>query len=301
MHQMQLHLKGDKMTEKHKFVALGHTLVCGKCYRPKLHELHLDDLDSTDIKIVEMPDTNREVSKAKQIGELVVMTPKEDPQGIKDKNDPNYPDDSNKPNCYGHICPGCGRFFTHDYKCWPDPKIKNSMWCGQCAATNEFKQAVADGHRHDDIGALEQYVGMHCLISDPKDLKAAEIEHESFCANEIRTNPDFNFEKHIKDLQLKIEVFNAQISGTARAKANWQLEEAKKLTPEELEQFTKNASRSKVKKSSGAASDAVASEKKAKKEYQDLLKDLLKLTKNEKKAKEELDEMYRSEGKEIPA
>jgi len=282
--------------EKHKFVALGHTLVCGKCYRPKLHELHLDDLDSTDIKVVEMPTVNREISVAKQAGELVVMTPNEDPKGIKDKTLPNHPDESNKPDCYGHICPGCGRLWRHDYKCWPDPKIKNSMWCGPCAATNEFKQAVADGHRHDDIGALEQYVEKHCLISDPKDLKEAEIEHESFCANEIRNNPNFNFAGHLRDLQSKIELFNAKISGAARAKANWQLEEARKLTPEELEQFKKNASRAKIKKQ--ASDDKIKD--KAKKEYQDLLKDLLKLTKNEQKAKEELDEMYRSEGKDIP-
>ena len=275
---------------------------------PKLHENHLDALDANDIKVSSMPSKNEQISAAQKIGEISVEShkiewrPEVDNQlpfvteiadidhyGIKAKKEN---ENSNEPDCYGHICPECGVFWTHTRRCWPDVKIKESMYCQIC-----FGQASADIHRQADITALDQYVQGHCIISDVKSLKSAELEHAEWCGNEIRTNPDFDFDAHINDLRAKGELINSQISGTATAKRKHQEELDGKLTQEEIAEYRKNATRSKAKK----VRDDSADKSKAKKEWNETLKMLLMMQPDKVKAVAHLTALYASEGKQVPS
>src|SRR5208337_4835108 len=181
--------------EPHKFEKLASTLICRLCYKPKLHENHLDFLTEEDK--ISSEDQN------KLLGISLRGKPgiTEDSQLIdgESKLPPSIQkQDENLPNCYGHICPGCHERFDHNYKCWPG--TKESMYCGRC-----LSQANVEINRPKDIDLIAKSQ-FHALSL--KDIAEKTVEKEQFWFLEICRHPDDYEEWFVNefwiDLQRKI-------------------------------------------------------------------------------------------------
>lgn len=86
------------------------------------------------------------------------------------------------------------------------------------------------------------------------DAKAIDIEHENFVVLNLARNSDGSeranaielITNHIKDLEIKIEKFRIQSGAARRVRAESQIKQTEKLTPEERERYaseTKRANR----------------------------------------------------------
>lgn len=297
--------------ENHKFKQLTYSRLCGICYKPKLDDVHLNDLGPEDIIPSHLPSRNKDLNlvESSPIVDGVVVpwnskkpvrpsvlgeipTPYIESSGQLSFTEKiehlDNTTQSNLPDCYGHKCPNCGDTWSHSYKCWPDPKVKEMMHCPKC-----FGQAVVEIHRNDDIAKL-----INPQITSAKDLAHQRIEHEAFIV--LEASKSANYEEwcadHIRNLRALIEQYTNKIFATNSALAQLRREDAEKLTPEELEQFRKNSVRGKK----TDEEKKVKQRDTSKKDYKMMLANLIALSGSEKKAKKQLDAIWLAEGKEIP-
>jgi hypothetical protein len=287
------------MTTNHKFKQLSYTKLCGLCFKPKLNEMHLDHLDENDL-IASIS------SSAPATGEIELVEPVESiptswvPENLGDPRQmpfvTNIPvsnhikpkletQDSNLPSCYGHKCPECGRHWMHNYKCWPDPKVKEVMHCPQ-----HFAQAISEIHRNDDIANL-----IKPTLNTAKYLAEQRIEHTSFVVLEAVKSGNYEqwIQDHIQNLRSLIEQYNNKIYASTTALADLRKEDGNKLTREEIEQYQRAAARQKKVKEN-------TNKEESKKEWTKMLKHLVSMVGSEDIAKAQLKEIYKTQGKEIP-
>jgi hypothetical protein len=194
-----------------------------------------------------------------------------------------------EPDCYGHICPTCRKSWMHSYKCWPNPKVSEEMYCPE-----HFGQCVVEMHRTNDIKKLVEKV--------PVDrLKEMQLEHESFCVLEATKSGNYEewFEKHLLNLkEMQIKLANHE-AGAKKARAGLRQEDAGKLTTEEITQFTRDASRQKKRRQK--EDQEIKEKDNSKSEWTKMLKSLLPLVGNNAElAIKQLKIIYESQGKEIP-
>lgn len=262
--------------ENHKYEKSTNTILCKKCWKPKLHEYHLEFLDADDIIPAKLGTKNHDSRAA----EYVLDTPLSDAQERQLKQHEN----SKEPDCYGHTCPVCGIRWSHNYKCWPGKDIKDNMHCPKC-----FGQAVVEIHRNDDIIQM-----LNAKVTSAKEISELMLQHESFVV--LEASKSDNFESwcaaHINNLRELIEKNNAKIYATRAALVKLRKENDSKLTPEEIEQYKRNAARQKKERK-------VSEESAAKKAWKDELKDLASLV-GKDVAETKLRKMYEAKGLKVP-
>jgi hypothetical protein len=267
--------------ENHKFNKLGSLRICKICFRPKLDAYHLDYLDDTDINGTTAPLSPEQIQINGATAPLLV-------DGIS-KLSPAL-DNENLPDCYGHTCPSCNRRYFHNYKCWPNPKLSEVQHCPEC-----FGNANVEINREKD---LKQIIDENKLVNTPDVLIAAQIEHESFVYNEYGKLPEDERYvaciEHINKIRARMEIESYHIRATKLVSRKFQEEAQEKLTPEEIEQYRKRASRQKK-------TELESEKEEKKKSWEKQLKSLLGLVGgNENLAKEQLKIIYQSQGKSIP-
>jgi hypothetical protein len=288
------------MTTNHKFKQMSYTKLCGLCFKPKLDEMHLDHLDESDLiasNLPKLPSIDSEIELVESVESIPTSWVPEnsgDPRQmpfvtnipvsnhIKPKSEQQ---DSNHPNCYGHKCPECGRHWMHNYKCWPDLKVKEVMHCPE-----HFAQAISDIHRNDDIANL-----IKPTLNTAKYLAEQRIEHTSFVVLEAKESGNYEqwIQNHIQNLRSLIEQYNNKIFASTTALADLRKEDGNKLTPEEIEQYKRAAAKQKKIKEN-------TNKEESKKEWTKMLKNLASMVGNEDIAKAQLKEIYKTQGKEIP-
>ena len=148
--------------------------------------------------------------------------------------------------CAGHECSMCKRTWHHDYDC--KGKKQNGL-CSDC-----ISQAVVDISRPVEIEQIAQTASSNLTGAEAAGLR---IEHESFVYNMIRDDkgevkPDWIeiIHSHRRDLMVKIERFRVMEMATSKIFLNTSAEELMKKTPEEIEQFKRDARKAKQKKDS---------------------------------------------------
>jgi hypothetical protein len=270
--------------EPHKFERLGQTTqLCKLCYKPKLHENHLDFLTDEDKISSE--------AQNKLLGISLCAKPgiTEDTQLIDGESKlplTMQKQDENLPDCYGHICPGCGQRWDHNYKCWPG--TKESLYCGKC-----MSQANVEINRPKDIDLIAQSQS-HVLSN--RDIAEKFVEKEQFWFLELTRQADYEdwfANVFWKDLQAKIEMLRIDQAAGKQALLKRRTLDLEKLTPEEIDTYKRRASRQKDLKSKSEV-------KSEKDDYKTNLAKLIKMVGNEDAAKLQLAEIYKLQGKEIP-
>ena len=300
--------------DNHKFKPFDNLLtgskICAVCYRPKLDAFHLDELGPENI-VKEIP------VKAKNFGEqLTLVDGFEVPftgNAVKPINQGAAPepfiqdnqlvfsqrveginkghDSTNAPDCFGHTCPECGVTWLHTYKCWPDSKISDSMYCAA-----HFGQSISEIHRNEDIGRLTE------KSNSARALIEARLLHKAFVILEARKLPDFEefCANHIRGLREKIELFQNQCYATTEALADMRKEDGSKLTQAEIEAYRRAAARNKKSKFVNPAHKETPKISDAKKAWNEQLKGLISLVGDKDKATAKLTKLYTAQGKEIP-
>ena len=269
--------------ENHKFKQLTYSKLCGVCYRPKLDEYHVPFFDENDLTELPSKLGTANGDKLNDHGNLVEV----EQSSIKPKTSS---EESNQPDCYGHKCPVCNDFWHHNYKCWPDARVKEVMHCPKC-----FGQAVVEINREKD---LKQIIAESEQVT-PKDvLVSAAIEHESFLYLEImKLAPEYREQaiiEHINKCRMMCEKFSSFVAASKKVGKKIQAEEMEKLTPEEIQDFQRRAQRQKKL----GIEDKRAEDKKA---YERMLKDMIKAVGNEALAEKITNDTYKAQGKEIPS
>lgn len=270
---------------KHKFEPKLNSVLCARCFRPKLNDLHLDHLTSEDLIASNLPTVNQEKNLS-----LII----ESDERIKPKSNENEVINELKDrNCFGHICPDCGKVWEHESRCWPDPKATEKLRCINC-----YKQSIADIHRNDDILAL-----LHVHEATPREITETLIAHEQFVYLEASKSPNYSewCAAHNKNLQRMIELYQAKVISNRTALLRLRQEDASKLTQEEIDQHRRNAVRQKTKapKKDEEAASGSLTKNAAKKAYKDMLS-ALAASIGKDQAKQMLDAKYKEQGKEIP-
>jgi hypothetical protein len=262
--------------ENHKFKKVSYLSVCGICFKPLLHEYHLDNLDPSDIKPKD-PKIEDKNNDFKLTEDTKIY------EGI-DRKPPLNPN-SNEPLCYGHTCPSCGISYLHNYKCWPDPKMTASHHCSAC-----FGQAIVEIHRAADIAGLIQ-VSETFTARDQRELR---IQHKGFCVLEMSKTEEYEewSKKHQQQLEDFIKMANVKKFANREALLERRKEDGAKLTDEEITDYRRRAARQKKVKADSESSDK-------KKQWKEQNKNLASIV-GKDAAEIKLRELWKSQGKEIP-
>jgi hypothetical protein len=287
--------------QNHKFkpITQGSKICCFKegnesCYKPKLHEYHLDDLTPDDITrgIGKALGRNHEI----QVVDGLPWTPEIDyvaSNEVRHATQPSFVTpissklanlDTREPDCYGHICPNCNNKWFHSYKCWPG--TKENMHCPA-----HFGQVVVEMNRERDVNDL-----LNTRVTTAKDIAELILEHRQFVVLEASKSDDFHSwcGAHIRNLRELSEKINAKISATRSAELELSIAENSKLTVEEIEQYKRDAKKRKKAESANA-------EDLAKKEWKGQLKDLIAAIGDKDLAEMKLKQLWTSKNKEIPS
>lgn len=142
--------------------------------------------------------------------------------------------------CSGHICSNCGSKITHDYDC-SDRKV-NDLLCGKCT-----ESAAISLNRENDLDFLE-----NLEVITPKEAKEIDLEHEIYLKENIYRDPVTKlerpqeiwqplWEKHYARLMANMERYRIRASTSYRTKAQKQIDEIAKLSPQERAEFNKLA------------------------------------------------------------
>ena len=148
--------------------------------------------------------------------------------------------------CSGHECARCKQVFTHDYECNIHDG-KRQILCTKCAG-----DSASLINRPDDIKRIEK--DAH-ILTTPRETIEQRTEHIDFVQLNIfklpdgSDNPNYlaDWQKHYDNLQRFIEKYRNYQSAALQAKADKQLEDNTKLSPEEREQYERDAKKLKKK------------------------------------------------------
>jgi len=262
----------------HKFEPISqYSKLCKLCLKPKLDELHLENLGPEDFTNVKPP------AEVPRSPEIVYEKP---PNNSIENRIKSAAPETNQPDCYGHTCPVCNVRWSHDYKCWPG--TQESLACPM-----HFGTVMSEIKRLDDITEL-----IKPSENEAAFLASQRIEHESFVKLQVNKLSYDEFEQwcaaHIRSLRALIEQYNNKIYATRSVVAGRRRLEESKLTPEERDDYLRKAKRQKK-------IDLDAAKTKAKQSWDEQKKSLLKAVgNNEDKAIEILKNVYKSQGLNLP-
>lgn len=158
-------------------------------------------------------------------------------------------DSSNKPihpTCAGHTCPSCKKTWNHSYDCG---KVDSHGLCMDCA-----QQTAAEINRPSHI--LEIANGKNFRQLSGLEQQTLLLDHEQFVVLNIIRLPDgsenpewqVKLSEHIQQLERMIEQYKIKVASSYKARAAKEVQDLNKLTPEEKEQFLKDASRNRIPK-----------------------------------------------------
>jgi hypothetical protein len=270
--------------EPHKFEKFANSLMCKHCFKPKLQELHLPFLDENDILDPQL--RIKKTSDDLDASEAIIFPPTTAGEAQRESND-----ESNEPDCYGHKCPRCNCTFYHSYKCWPsirDSKVSEVMHCPAC-----FGQANVEIHRNEDIDAIRQ---MQLRVSSPRDIAERMIEQGSYIRLEMSRRKNYEewfANEFIPDIRRKIEALTSDMYAGKKELLRRRSEDLEKLTPEEIESYSRQSLRQKkIKKEDNLKNE--------KADWLANLKNMIKLVGNETIALQQLTKIYKSQNKDIP-
>lgn len=165
-----------------------------------------------------------------------------------------------KPTCKGHICPKCKDTWEHNYNCG---SINNGL-CEKCAQQN-----AAEIFRPKHIEEIKESQGTHLTGMEATQLR---LQHEEFVVLEIiqdkngatRTDWQERLAEHIKIKEACIERLRIELASCTRAKARQEVQDLNKLTPEEQEQYRRDAGKLKKPKAEKAPTQAISGSKREK-------------------------------------
>lgn len=147
------------------------------------------------------------------------------------------------PLCLSHKCPMCSCTWEHDYKCGHSrPGL-----CARCAS-----QTAAEINRPAKLDEIKQQT--HITAIDAKNI---QCEHESLVYNMIyeqsstgahlRDNWQQLIANHLLNMEQMIEATRNKIAAARGVRAKAEIEDLGKLTPEEAEQYKRDAKKLKTK------------------------------------------------------
>lgn len=148
------------------------------------------------------------------------------------------------PICLSHKCPTCHSEWQHDYKC-------NHTRPGQCPRC--ASQTAAEINRPAKLDEIKQQTYISAA-----DAKNIQCEHESLVYNMIyeqsstgahvlRENWQQLVANHLLNMEQMIEATRNKIAATRGVRAKAEIEDLGKLTPEEAEQYKRDAKKLKTK------------------------------------------------------
>lgn len=155
------------------------------------------------------------------------------------------------PICMGHTCPSCKKTWNHNYDCG---KVDIHGLCIDCA-----QQTASDINRLKHI----EEIGFQAKSLTPREVKELQLDHEQFVVLNIThipgatapdgkplENPNWQADlaAHIKSIEVQIEKCKVKISGAHKARASQEVQDLNKISPEEREQFLRDAQRNRTPK-----------------------------------------------------
>jgi hypothetical protein len=250
----------------------GTLLVCLKCYRPKSDPVHQNGIQPLESR-VSPPALNSSTTKAIHSHTCESCGKTEAHNDVDCLLPPTVLCEScrlmpavqfdrmleieavsHKPapiTCSGHICPVCHTSWTHDYSCKTD---KKTGLCPACAS-----QTAADISRPNEIEQIAMTEGQ---ILSGSERAGIMIEHDSVVYNlchgsdgNLVSDWQEKIHEHRRNLKQMIEKLRCKEMSSSRMLAKIQTEEATKLTPEEREQFLRDARRGRQTKASARPKD----------------------------------------------
>lgn len=204
----------DKLTNKKDNLA--HSHLCNQCGRPEVH-MHNE--------LCTWPG-----------GESSNLCPK-----CKEKQAMMACFGYSNINCPGHPCISCGLEWSHDYTCKREKVI--NVLCNKCAS-----QAGADIFRHDAISKIAKYANGFITGEEAVKIKVSEnnfIVRNLWKDENGNERPDANerLSAHILELEKQQEELRIKLLEGHRLGAEKRSKDCEKLTPEELKEYRKIASK----------------------------------------------------------
>jgi hypothetical protein len=189
--------------------------------------------------------------------------------------------------CAGHACATCTKIWHHDYDC--SAREQKPALCPECCA-----QSAVEINRSQTIEQIAQLSSQNLT---GRETIECMLEHEQFVVHELIYDPKTKVEypdwmervnNHRRDIARNIEKWKIRDLATSKAVMRKHAEDVSKLTPEEVEQYKRDARRSKTASSAPEKKDKTAKAPKqldAKTAYDKMLKGLMTEIKSKRKAK----------------
>ncbi len=163
-------------------------------------------------------------------------------------------------DCPGHKCAKCNHNWFHNYVCKRSDRAITDTICQKCIGDSSVLI-----NRMSDLDRIANQERI-----TPREAKEIEIEHESFLVLNIFHDPKTGLDNPnwledwtvmYKNFELMIEKIKIKQSSMMKGKAQKQLEENTKLSPEERMQYERDAKKRKKTDDLAMANDKEAKKK----------------------------------------
>lgn len=224
-------------SQPHIYEAAKGLKLCRHCYKNAEHEIHSVEPNFTALKL-----NDRQLEVAQTFPEIALEAIVKN-----DSADQAINEDLTtwriEAKCPGHPCPQCKKTWKHDYRCEKAPTVQ--ALCQDCASQDA---AIVNRPK-----SLETLVQQSRSPLTGQEVATIMLEHEEFVVRRVIHKEDGTVREdwqdrlvnHINAKRRLIEELRAQISASTRAKAKQECEDLTKLSPEEIEQYKRDAAKMK--------------------------------------------------------